>query len=254
MSKPILELKNVKTVVNKGTANETTILKGINLTINEGDFITIVGTNGAGKSTLFNVIGGNLHADEGQILHNGKDITKSSEEERTTFLSRVFQDPKLGTAPRMTVAENMLLATKRGERRHLVLRKLKPNMERFTELAATMNNGLENRMTTATGALSGGQRQALSFLMATLKRPDIILLDEHTAALDPHTSLNLLHATNERITKDHLTALMITHHLEDALTYGNRLIVLKDGQIKADFTGEDKKKLTTKDLYQFFED
>lgn len=254
MSKPILELKNVKTVVNKGTSNETTILKGINLTINEGDFITIVGTNGAGKSTLFNVIGGNLHADEGQILHNGKDITKSSEEERTTFLSRVFQDPKLGTAPRMTVAENMLLATKRGEQRHLTLRKLKPNMERFTELAATMNNGLENRMTTATGALSGGQRQALSFLMATLKRPDIILLDEHTAALDPHTSLNLLHATNERITKDHLTALMITHHLEDALTYGNRLIVLKNGQIKADFTGEDKKKLTTKDLYQFFED
>ena len=254
MSKPILELKNVKTVVNKGTANEATILKGINLTINEGDFITIVGTNGAGKSTLFNVIGGNLHADEGQILHNGKDITKSSEEERTTFLSRVFQDPKLGTAPRMTVAENMLLATKRGERRHLVLRKLKPNMARFTELAATMNNGLEHRMTTATGALSGGQRQALSFLMATLKRPDIILLDEHTAALDPHTSLNLLHATNERITKDHLTALMIIHHLEDALTYGNRLIVLKDGQIKADFTGEDKQKLTTEDLYQFFED
>lgn len=254
MSKPILELKNVKTVVNKGTANEATILKGINLTINEGDFITIVGTNGAGKSTLFNVIGGNLHADEGQILHNGKGITKSSEEERTTFLSRVFQDPKLGTAPRMTVAENMLLATKRGERRHLVLRKLKPNMTRFTELAATMNNGLEHRMTTATGALSGGQRQALSFLMATLKRPDIILLDEHTAALDPHTSLNLLHATNERITKDHLTALMITHHLEDALTYGNRLIVLKDGQIKADFTGEDKQKLTTEDLYQFFED
>lgn len=254
MSKPILELKNVKTVVNKGTSNETTILKGINLTINEGDFITIVGTNGAGKSTLFNVIGGNLHADEGQILHNGKDITKSSEEERTTFLSRVFQDPKLGTAPRMTVAENMLLATKRGERRHLTLRKLKPNMERFTKLAATMNNGLENRMTTATGALSGGQRQALSFLMATLKRPDIILLDEHTAALDPHTSLSLLHATNERITKDHLTALMITHHLEDALTYGNRLIVLKNGQIRADFTGEDKKKLTTKDLYRFFED
>lgn len=254
MSKPILELKNVKTVVNKGTSNETTILKGINLKINEGDFITIVGTNGAGKSTLFNVIGGNLHADSGQILHNGKDITRSTEEQRTTFLARVFQDPKLGTAPRMNVAENMLLATKRGEKRHLVLRKLKQNMERFTKLAATMNNGLENRMTTATGALSGGQRQALSFLMATLKRPDILLLDEHTAALDPHTSLNLLHATNERITQDHLTALMITHHLEDALTYGNRLIVLKDGQIKADFVGEEKQKLTTEKLYTYFED
>lgn len=254
MSKPILELKNVKTVVNKGTSNETTILKGINLKINEGDFITIVGTNGAGKSTLFNVIGGNLHADSGQILHNGKDITRSTEEQRTIFLARVFQDPKLGTAPRMNVAENMLLATKRGEKRHLVLRKLKQNMERFTKLAATMNNGLENRMTTATGALSGGQRQALSFLMATLKRPDILLLDEHTAALDPHTSLNLLHATNERITQDHLTALMITHHLEDALTYGNRLIVLKDGQIKADFTGEEKQSLTTEKLYTYFED
>ena len=254
MSKPILELKNVKTVVNKGTANETTILKGINLKINEGDFITIVGTNGAGKTTLFNVIGGNPHADSGQILHNGKDITRSTEEQRTSFLARVFQDPKLGTAPRMTVAENMLLATKRGEKRHLILRKLKQNMERFTKLAATMNNGLENRMTTATGALSGGQRQALSFLMATLKRPDILLLDEHTAALDPHTSLNLLHATDERINQDHLTALMITHHLEDALTYGNRLIVLKNGQIKADFKGEAKQQLTTDKLYTYFED
>lgn len=254
MNKPILELKNVQTLVNKGTANETMILKGINLQINAGDFITIVGTNGAGKSTLFNVIGGNLRADNGQILHNGKDITRTSEEDRTSFLARVFQDPKLGTAPRMTVAENMLLATKRGEHRHLVLRKLKQNMDRFTKLAATMNNGLENRMTTATGALSGGQRQALSFLMATLKRPDILLLDEHTAALDPHTSLNLLHATNERITKDHLTALMITHHLEDALTYGNRLIVLKDGQIKADFAGEEKQALTADKLYQYFED
>lgn len=254
MSKPILELKNVQTVVNKGTSNETTILKGINLKINPGDFITIVGTNGAGKSTLFNVIGGNLKADAGQILHDGHDITKTTEEQRTSFLARVFQDPKLGTAPRMTVAENMLLATKRGEHRFLIPRKLKPNMARFTKLAATMNNGLENRMTTATGALSGGQRQALSFLMATLKRPDILLLDEHTAALDPHTSLNLLHATNERITQDHLTALMITHHLEDALTYGNRLIVLKDGQIKADFKGTEKQELTAEKLYTYFED
>lgn len=253
MNKPILELKDVKTIVNKGTSNETTILKGINLKINEGDFITIVGTNGAGKSTLFNVIGGNLRADFGEIVHNGHDITKTTEEQRTTFLARVFQDPKLGTAPRMTVAENLLLATKRGERRHLTLRKLKENMARFTKLAATMNNGLENRMATATGALSGGQRQALSFLMATLKRPDILLLDEHTAALDPHTSQNLLHATNERVTQDHLTALMITHHLEDAIKYGNRLIVLKDGQIKADYQGADKARLTAKDLYEYFE-
>ena len=223
MNKPILELQGVKTIVNKGTSSETTILKGLNLKINEGDIITIVGTNGAGKSTLFNVIGGNLHADEGKILHNGQDITNTTEEQRTAFLSRVFQDPKLGTAARMTVAENMLLATKRGERRHLIPRKLKSNMDRFTKLATTMKNGLENRMNTATGAL------------------------------DPHTSLNLLHATNERITKDHLTALMITHNLEDALEYGNRLIVLKDGEIKADFNAEQRKSLTPEKLYTYFE-
>ena len=157
MTEPMLELKNVKTIVNPGTANETTILKGINLTINDGDFITIVGTNGAGKSTLFNVIGGNLKADAGQIFHAGADITKTTEEQRTTFLARVFQDPKLGTAPRMTVAENMLLASKRGEKRHLMPRRLKQRMAEFTKLAAQMNNGLENRMTTPTGALSKGR-------------------------------------------------------------------------------------------------
>ncbi|WP_367341324.1 ABC transporter ATP-binding protein [Limosilactobacillus sp.] len=254
MTEPMLKLENVKTVVNKGTANETTILKGINLTINEGDFITIVGTNGAGKSTLFNVISGNLPADAGRIYHNGADITNMSVEQRTNFLSRVFQDPKVGTAPRMNVAENMLLATKRGEHRYLVPRKLKQNMDRFTQLAASMHNGLEERMTTATGDLSGGQRQALSFLMATLKRPDLLLLDEHTAALDPHTSRSLLHATDERIKQDHLTALMITHHLEDALTYGNRLLVLKEGQIVADFKGKEKQQLNADKLYEYFED
>lgn len=153
----------------------------------------------------------------------------------------------------MTVAENMLLASKRGEKRHLMPRRLKQRMAEFTKLAAQMNNGLENRMTMPTGALSGGQRQALSFLMATLKRPDILLLDEHTAALDPHTARNLLHATNQRITEDHLTALMITHHMEDALKYGNRLIVLKDGQIKADYNAAEKAQLTVDDLYAYFE-
>ncbi|KRM12997.1 ATP-binding cassette domain-containing protein [Paucilactobacillus suebicus] len=253
MTKPILELKDIVTVVNKGTSNETTILKELNLTINEGDFITIVGSNGAGKSTLFNVIGGNLSADSGQILLHGEDITHENEEDRTHFLSRVFQDPKLGTAPRMTVAENMLLAEKRGEKRRLVPRHMKQHIDKFTKIATTMNNGLEERMSTATGNLSGGQRQALSFLMATLKRPDIILLDEHTAALDPRTSNNLLHATNERITQDHLTALMITHHLEDALKFGNRLIVLNNGTIKADLRGEEKDKLTAENLYEYFE-
>lgn len=253
MTKPILELKDVTTVVNKGTASETTILKHLNLTINPGDFITIVGTNGAGKSTLFNVIGGNLIADGGQVLHNGEDITHQGEVARTKFLSRVFQDPKLGTAPRMTVAENLLLAARRGQRRRLRFRRLKQQEAELTKLAATMKNGLENRMATATGALSGGQRQALSFLMATLKRPDILLLDEHTAALDPHTSATLMQATNDRIVEDGLTALMITHHMEDAINYGNRLLVLKNGEIKADLTGEKKAKLTPETLAGYFE-
>lgn len=254
MTEPILELKNVKTTVKTADGEVVPILKGINLKINAGDFITIIGTNGAGKSTLFNTIAGNLRPTSGMVIHNGDDITKWPEEKRTRFISRVFQDPKLGTAPRMTVAENLLLATKRGMRRDLKLRKLKENMPQFVELAKSMNNGLDKRMNTFVWGLSGGQRQALSFLMATIKRPDILLLDEHTAALDPHTSQNLLAVTDEKIKTDHLTALMITHHMEDALKYGNRLLVLKDGQVKADIDNDKKKKLRVADLYNFFED
>lgn len=253
MTNPILELKDVRTTVKTADGTDLEILKGINLKINDGDFITIIGTNGAGKSTFFNTIAGSMKPSSGQIMHNGQDITKFSEEKRTAFLARVFQDPKMGTAPRMTVAENMLLATKRGMRRFLRPRKLKEQIPAFTELAASMNNGLENRMNSFVGGLSGGQRQALSFLMATLKRPDILLLDEHTAALDPHTSENLLKATQEKIEEDKLTALMITHHLEDALKFGNRLLVLKDGQIAADFSGDSKSQLTPEDLYKFYE-
>ncbi|WP_297816028.1 ABC transporter ATP-binding protein [uncultured Lactobacillus sp.] len=254
MTEPILELKDVKTTVKTADGQVVPILKGINLKINTGDFITIIGTNGAGKSTLFNTIAGNLRVTSGQVMHNGEDITKLPEEKRTKFISRVFQDPKLGTAPRMTVAENMLLATKRGMRRPLLLRKLKQKMPDFIEMAKTMNNGLENRMNTFVGGLSGGQRQALSFLMATITKPDILLLDEHTAALDPHTSQNLLTVTDQKIKQDKLTALMITHHMEDALKYGNRLLVLKDGQVKADIRQDQKQKLHVADLYDFFED
>ncbi len=251
MNKPILELKDVQTIVNQGTSQAATILKKINLQINAGDFITIVGTNGAGKSTLFNVISGLLPVNSGQIFHNGKDVTKLSEEEHTRFLSRVFQDPKMGTAPRMTVAENLLLAAKRGERRHFYPRNLKAHKAHFQQLAATMHNGLDQHLNTPAGALSGGQRQALSFLMAVLKRPDIILLDEHTAALDPHTSMTLMQTTNQYIQKEHLTALMITHQLEDALKYGNRILVLNQGQIQVDMTENARKQLTAEKLYDY---
>lgn len=254
MSKPILELKHVVTKVNRNTPEEITLLKDLNLTINEGDFITVLGSNGAGKSTLFNTIAGNLPADSGDILLRDKSIVHESEERRTRFLSRVFQDPKLGTAPRMTVAENLLLATKRGEKRHLLPRHLKQSMPEFEKLTAGMGNGLNERLNTPTGNLSGGQRQALSFLMATLRRPDILLLDEHTAALDPKTSQQLMTTTNERIIDQKLTCLMITHHLDDAITYGNRLIVIGDGRITYDVAGEEKQRLTKEQLYGFFSD
>lgn len=251
---PLLELRDIVVNVNHNTAEEIMILKHLHLTIHEGDFITVLGSNGAGKSTLFNAIAGNLPIDGGDILLRGKSVGRESEEQRTRFLSRVFQDPKLGTAPRMTVAENLLLAEKRGQRRGLNPRHLKQSMARFQTMTSTMNNGLEKRLNTATGNLSGGQRQALSFLMATLKRPDILLLDEHTAALDPKTSRQLMATTNERITEQKLTCLMITHHLDDALKYGNRLIVMNDGQITFDVAGETKRALTQDQLLDFFND
>ncbi|KRN93630.1 ABC transporter ATP-binding protein [Pediococcus stilesii] len=249
MSNPIiLELKNVTVYVNRHTAEEIKILNNVNLIVRKNDFITLLGSNGAGKSTLFNVIAGNLAIDEGQILIDGKDISHLSEEKRTKFISRVFQDPKLGTAPRMTVAENLLLATKRGERRGLHLRQLNQHMEDFKKITATMPNKLSERLKTPTGNLSGGQRQALSFLMATIKKPDILLLDEHTAALDPKTSAELMEATQKRVTEDHLTAMMITHHLTDAVKYGNRLIVMKDGQITQDLNANEKAQANIEEL------
>ncbi|KAF0464535.1 ATP-binding cassette domain-containing protein [Pediococcus acidilactici] len=244
----ILELKNVSVYANRHTSEEIQILKNINLKVYQNDFITLLGSNGAGKSTLFNVIAGNLAVDEGQILLAGKDITHLSEEKRTRYISRVFQDPKLGTAPRMTVAENLLLATKRGQRRGLRPRRLNQHNAEFKQITASMPNQLSNRLKTPTGSLSGGQRQALSFLMATIKRPEILLLDEHTAALDPKTSTELMVATQERITADHLTALMITHQLSDAVKYGNRLLVLRNGQITQDLNAEEKAQADLREL------
>ena len=254
MTKPILELKDVKTTVKTADGEIVPILKGINLEIRPGDFITIIGTNGAGKSTLFNTIAGSLKPDSGILRHNGQDITKMSEEKRTQFIGRVFQDPKMGTAPRMTVAENLLLATKRGKRRFLKIRRLKQNLPRFKKLAAVMNNGLESRLNTFVEGLSGGQRQALSFLMATIEKPDILLLDEHTAALDPKTSLKIMEIT-EKIVKDtNITTMMVTHNLKQAIKTGNRLIMMHRGKILIDVKGKEKEELTTEKLMNLFKD
>lgn len=250
---PLLSLTNIVTKVNVGTPNEVMILKHLNFDIYDGDFITVLGSNGAGKSTLFNTISGELPVTDGQIRLKDRDITHLSVEKRTAFLALVFQDPKMGTAPRMTVAENLLLASQRGKRRTLRLRQLNQHMAHFKELTASMDgNGLSERLNTATENLSGGQRQALSFLMATEQRPDLLLLDEHTAALDPKTSEQLMAQTNQRVTQEKLTCLMITHHLDDALKYGNRLIVLDQGQIKYDVRGEEKAQLTKEQLLGFF--
>lgn len=248
-----LRLDHATVVVNQGQSNEKTILDDVSLILRDGDFVTVLGSNGAGKSTLFNVIAGSLALTSGHIFLGDRDVTKLDEAQRTHFLARVFQDPKLGTAPRMTVAENLLLAERRGLRRRLKNRGLTDEKKAsFVAVTKTMGNGLSDRLDMDAGDLSGGQRQALSFLMATQLRPEVLLLDEHTAALDPKTSTQLMRVTNERIHEEKLTALMITHHLEDALDYGNRLIIMSEGKISLDASGEEKEKLTVTDLLNYF--
>ena len=249
----IVELKNVTKAVSNGMNEEKVILDDVSLEIREHDFITILGGNGAGKSTLFNTIAGTLPVSSGKIYILGEDVTNYSPEKRAKYLSRVFQDPKMGTAPRMTVAENLLVAKFRGEKRGLIPRHLASYKEEFQTVLAKIGNGLENHIDTAVEFLSGGQRQALSLLMATLKRPELLLLDEHTAALDPKTSQALMTLTDEFVSQDALTALMITHHMEDALKYGNRLIVMKDGHIVQDLNQEEKAQMTIADYYELFE-
>lgn len=249
----IVELKNATKIVNTGVEEEKVILNDVSLDIFEHDFITILGGNGAGKSTLFNVIAGTLPLTSGSIYILGENVTSYSPEKRAKYLSRVFQDPKMGTAPRMTVAENLLIAKFRGEKRRLVPRRLSYYRKEFQETIDKIGNGLEKHLDTPIEFLSGGQRQALSLLMATLKRPELLLLDEHTAALDPKTSVALMSLTDEFVNRDQLTALMITHHMEDALKYGNRLIVMKDGQIIQDLHQEEKAKMTIADYYSLFE-
>ncbi|EHG14087.1 Glycine betaine/carnitine/choline transport ATP-binding protein OpuCA [Streptococcus intermedius] len=249
----IVELKNATKIVDMGVEEEKIILNDVSLDIFEHDFITILGGNGAGKSTLFNVIAGTLPLTSGDIYILGENVTSYSPEKRAKYLSRVFQDPKMGTSPRMTVAENLLIAKFRGEKRRLVPRRLKRYRKEFQEIIEKIGNGLEKHLDTPIEFLSGGQRQALSLLMATLKRPELLLLDEHTAALDPKTSVALMELTDDFVQRDQLTALMITHHMEDALKYGNRLIVMKEGQIIQDLKQEEKAKMTIADYYGLFE-
>lgn len=249
----IVELKNVTKRIANSFGEERLILDNVNLTIYQGDFITILGGNGAGKSTLFNVIAGTLPLTSGTVRILGQDVTDWSAEKRAKYLARVFQDPKMGTAPRMTVAENLLIAKYRGERRGLVPRHLVQHVTEFEELLVRVGNGLEKHVETPVGLLSGGQRQALSLLMASLKQPDLLLLDEHTAALDPKTSQSLMQLTDELITTKNMTALMVTHQMEDALTYGNRLIVMKNGRIIQDQTAQEKAQMKLEDYYQLFE-
>ena len=248
----IVELKNATKIVDMGVEEEKIILNDVSLDIFEHDFITILGGNGAGKSTLFNVIAGTLPLTSGDIYILGENVTSFSPEKRAKYLSRVFQDPKMGTSPRMMVAENLLIAKFRGEKRRLVPRRLKRYRKEFQEIIEKIGNGLEKHLDTPIEFLSGGQRQALSLLMATLKRPELLLLDEHTAALDPKTSVALMELTDDFVQRDQLTALMITHHMEDALKYGNRLIVMKEGQIIQDLKQKEKAKMTIADYYGLF--
>lgn len=249
----MLEIKNVTKVFNKGTPNERVALSDVSLTLNDGDFVTVIGGNGAGKSTLMNVIAGTYFVDEGSIFIDDKDVTYMKEHKRAKFLGRVFQDPRMGTATDMQIEENLALASRRGKFRGLFPGIRRKERKQYKELLAGLGLGLEDRLTAKVGLLSGGQRQALTLVMATLKKPKLLLLDEHTAALDPKTAKKVLETTEKIVKNENLTTLMITHNMQDAITYGNRLIMMNEGKIVFEIDGEDKKKLTVKELLDKFE-
>ena len=250
----MLELKNIYKTFNAGTVNEKMALRGLNLTLEDGDFVTVIGGNGAGKSTMLNAIAGVWPVDQGQILIGDADVTKLPEYKRAKYLGRVFQDPMTGTAATMEIQENLALALRRGDSRTLKAGITKKEHAKYREMLATLGLGLEDRMTSKVGLLSGGQRQALTLLMATLKKPKLLLLDEHTAALDPKTAAKVLQTTDMIVNRDNLTTLMITHNMKDAIAHGNRLIMMMDGNIILDLRGEEKKKLTVADLLHKFEE
>ena len=249
----MLQIKDVTKVFNPGTVNEKLALDHFSLTLEKGDFVTIIGGNGAGKSTMMNAIAGVWPVDSGQIIIDGTDVTKLSEHKRAAFLGRVFQDPMTGTAATMGIEENLALAKRRGKKRFLGPGITKKEREEYRELLKILDLGLEDRLTSKVGLLSGGQRQALTLLMASLQKPKLLLLDEHTAALDPKTAAKVLETTEYIVNKDHLTTLMITHNMRDAIAHGNRLIMLNDGKVILDIRGEEKKKLTVEDLLHKFE-
>lgn len=248
----MLELKNIYKTFNPGSINEKRALNGINLTLEDGDFVTIIGGNGAGKSTMLNAIAGVWPVDSGSVIIDGEDITKLPEHKRAKYLGRVFQDPMNGTAADMEIEENLAVAKRRGQTRTLRWGITKKEREEYVELLKPLDLGLETRLRAKVGLLSGGQRQALTLLMATLKKPKVLLLDEHTAALDPKTAAKVLDTTEAIVNENHLTTLMITHNMRDAIQIGNRLIMMNNGQIIYDVAGEEKKKLTVEDLLRKF--
>ena len=248
----MLDLVNIRKTFNAGTVNEKKALQGLNLHLNEGDFVTVIGGNGAGKSTMLNAVAGVWPVDEGRISLDGHDITALPEHRRAALIGRVFQDPMMGTAPNMWMEENLALALRRGQRRGLRWGISNAEREMFVEKLRTLGLGLEERMTAKVGLLSGGQRQALTLLMASMKKPKLLLLDEHTAALDPATAAKVLEISDQIVQENNLTTLMITHNMSDAIRHGNRLIMMNEGRIIFDVAGEEKRHLTKHELMEMF--
>ena len=248
----MLEIKEIWKTFNAGTVNEKQALRGVSLTLNDGDFCTVIGGNGAGKSTMLNAVAGTFPVDAGTISIGGTDVTRLPEFKRAKFIGRVFQDPMMGTAPTMQIIENLALAARRGQSRGLKWGITKAEKEQYQELLHGLDLGLEDRLTSKVGLLSGGQRQALTLLMASLQKPKLLLLDEHTAALDPKTAAKVLELSDRIVEENHLTTMMVTHNMKDAIAHGNRLIMMYDGRIVIDVSGEEKKKLTVPQLLELF--
>lgn len=250
----MLDINQIHKTFNAGTVNEKKALNGLDLHLQEGDFVTVIGGNGAGKSTMLNAIAGTWLVDEGSIVIDGIDVTRLSEHKRAKYLGRVFQDPMTGTAASMQIEENLALAARRGKSRTLRIGITTKEREEYRQQLKILELGLENRLTTSVGLLSGGQRQALTLLMATLQKPKLLLLDEHTAALDPKTAAKVLEVTDKIVSRDNLTTIMITHNMKDAIAHGNRLVMMHEGHIIYDVAGEEKKNLTVADLLKKFEE